>query len=1185
MRKLTLLLALLLGPGLTHAQTPTGTIQGTVTDQQGGAVVGATVIVTNNATGISKQVVSDSAGRFEMLFVLPGTYTVTADAKGFRQEKRENVVVEVSEILPLALSLTVGQASQTIEVVATTGTIETDSSSVNTVIRTRSILDLPLNGRNPFSLETLVPGVSNIGGASTPHIAGSRNANNELMIDGISNILPENNVGNNETAYQPIVDSVQEFRVQTSVLPAEYGRFSGGTISLVTKSGGDTYHGGVFEFVRNAALDAPTYSFGGPQPKPNLYRYQSGGTFGGPVPDSFFDKNKRTFFFFAYENSQENNGSSETDSVPQAQWLKGDFSDLIPAGTNCNVTPIPGCIYDPNTVALVGGQYVRQAFPGNMIPLGRRSTVAMNVLGYYPGPNVASAVCSAATPSGCFNNYFISGASKDDYYHYDARLDHDFGPKWHSFFRFSHWVENSDSLSDYNSAASQGYGGPAHITEWSGAFNNTFNISPTLLGEIRYGVSRQAYSRLTFGEPFDLGSLGFPASYVSTAAVDGLVFPRFDVGQGYSGIGPNGYNSYYENPLAHDLTGSLVKIAGAHTVKVGIEFRKIYENFAQYGRPSGYFNVDQSWTQQVAGNAEPCGNATCATGNSFASMFLGLQDSGDMTHDPTATDASAYVALFGQDDWRIKKNLTLNLGLRWDVEIPRTDRFNSLSVWDPKLPSPLQGEVVVPAGVSCPACSDLMGQMLFAGTPQDPWGRRQGPTQWHDFAPRVGFAYSPFQKVAVRGGFGIVYAPSALQAAGTSGSPGIEGFSSQTQFTSSFDNQQTAPSASTFDNPAPTGFNLPQGRAGGPGTDLGTGISDSYFGSYRNPYAEQWNLNVQYALPAQTTIEAGYLGNHGLFLIDGDPGRNYDQLPTSDLALGNALLTQVTNPFFGLINVPGNPLSQPTIQANYLLRPYPQYNGVQSFRKPQAASRYNAFTLKIDKHFSHGLSLLLSYTNGKMFDNSASAVNYLGPASQTFANAYAPQNEWSVSAQDVSQMLVISYIYELPVGSGKAFLGNAGSVVDHIVGGWQAVGIITWTTGTPVVLGAATDETNIFTFAQRPDWTGQDPKLGNQSRNEWFNTSVYSQPAIFTIGNAPRTIADVRNPGVSDCDLSFFKNNYFGSDRRFNLQFRVEMFNAFNHPGFGAPDAGVNDGNFGVISSMGSFYNPRNIQLALKFNF
>jgi hypothetical protein len=373
--------------------------------------------------------------------------------------------------------------------------------------------------------------------------------------------------------------------------------------------------------------------------------------------------------------------------------------------------------------------------------------------------------------------------------------------------------------------------------------------------------------------------------------------------------------------------------------------------------------------------------------------------------------------------------------------------------------------------------------------------------------------------------------------------------------------------------------------AGGPSTDIGSGIGDSFFGGYRNPYAEQWNVNVQYSLPSQTTLEVGYLGNHGLFLIDGDPGRNYDQLPLSDLALGNQLLNNVPNPFFGIITTPGSALSQPMIQERYLLRPYPQYDGVQSFRKPQAESKYNAMTVKLDKRFSHGLALLGSFTWSKLYDNSASAVNYLGPTSQTFANAYAPQDEWALSAQNVTRQLVVSYVYELPFGHGKALLRDVNGLVNRLVGGWETVGLASFSTGTPVVLAAVQNETNIFTFGQRPDWSGQSAVIGDKTLAHWFNTSVFSQPAEFTIGNAPRTLSNVYNPGVNNWSISFFKNNYFGAEGRFNLQFRLEMFNAFNHPQFGAPDANVNDGTFGQINSMGSFYSPRNIQLALKFNF
>ena len=325
----------------------------------------------------------------------------------------------------------------------------------------------------------------------------------------------------------------------------------------------------------------------------------------------------------------------------------------------------------------------------------------------------------------------------------------------------------------------------------------------------------------------------------------------------------------------------------------------------------------------------------------------------------------------------------------------------------------------------------------------------------------------------------------------------------------------------------------------------------------------------------------------GWLRSNGDPGVPYGQLPTSDLALGNALYAQVPNPFYGYVNVPGSVLDNPTVQANYLLSPYPQYVGsVQSFRKPQAASKYNAMTLKVDKKFSGGFSLLGSFTWGKGFDNSSSAVNYLGPASQTFENQYDPQAEWALGAQNVTRMLVISAIYELPFGHGKRFGADVNNVVNRVIGGWQVVAQPTFTTGTPLVLAAASDETGLLGYAKRPAWTGQSAAVSNQTLTHWFNTAVFSQPAPFALGNAPRTVDTVNNPGVNNWNMSLFKNNYFGSENKYNLQFRLETFNTFNHPQFGAPNANVNAGSqFGVISSMGSFYNQRLVQLALKFIF
>jgi Carboxypeptidase regulatory-like domain/TonB dependent receptor len=1189
MRKLTLLTTLLLLVPFALAQTPTGIIQGTVQDPQGASVAGATATVTSNSTGVTKTITTDESGRFELPFVPPGAYRVTVEANGFRPAEQD-VIVEVSQTRALAFTLKVGKSSESIEVQAAAPVLDTQTSSLGEIVQTRTISDLPLNGRNPFSLAQLVPTVvDDSGNAPIPHIGGGRDSTSEVQIDGMSDILPENNVGDNILAYNPIVDSVQEFSVQTNVLPAEYGRFSGGTMSVVTKSGGERFHGTGFLFARNGVLDALSYFSPPNAPKADTHRYQSGGTIGGPIPLL----KKKTFFFFAYENSQESNASQETDTLPDPAWYTGstagDFSALIPAGTDCNATPVAGCIYDPLTVDPVTKK--RQAFPGNIIPQTRLSAVALKVLSFYPAPNA----------SGNGFNYAIVGNAPNTYSHWDAKLDHDFKANWHSFLRVSHLDGHSlggNNLSDYggNNPASQGYGGPDHHGAWTAAFNNTVTFSPTLLGEFRYGVSRSYEERTGAGGKFDPTSLGFPAYVSQTAGPQGQIFPRFNVSDGFSGLGPNGFNAFSQNPFAHDVTGSIVKIAGSHSIRFGAEFRKIYSNFYQFGLPTGQYTLDRTWTQDVAQTTED----GTSTGNPFAGFLLGLTSAGDTDHTPSAASSSGYFATFVQDDWKVTRRLTVNLGLRYDFEIPKTERFNKLSYWNPLLPSPL-GSVTPAPGVNCPNCGNLMGAMLFPGVTGQ-YGRHQGPTQRKDFAPRVGFAYDIGHGLVVRSGFGIVFAPSDLQAAGTSGGVGNQGFQSQTSFAPSFDNQVTI--HATIDDPYPanatTGqrYNLPQGAAGGPLTQVGSGISDSFFSSYRNPYNIQWNFNIQYALPGKTTLEAGYLGNHGLFLVDGDPGTNFDQLPTSDLALGNALFAQVPNPFFGIINVPGSSLSNPTVQANQLLRRYPQYNGVQEFRKPTAESKYNAFTLRANKRFSNGLSLLANFTGEKETDDSAAPVTFVGQVSSTRINQYNPRAEWAVGPQDISRVFSAGYVYELPLGRGKNML-NSG-VLAYVAGGWEASGIIRWTTGTPVVIAGVGDPTGIFAGignGERPLWNGKSAKLSNPTHGEWFNTSVFSTLPQFTIGNAPRTIPNVRNPGLSNSDLSFSKNNYFGADNRFNAQFRVDLFNAFNHPRWGAPDSNVNDcdhdanGNcidnanlhFGKVTSVRN--SARQIQLAMKFIF
>jgi Carboxypeptidase regulatory-like domain len=1146
---------------VAFAQSPTGTIRGTVIDPTGAQVGGATITLTNVATNASQTATTDNAGRYILNFVPPGTYSETASAAGFRTAKQNNIIVEIAVDRPVDFKLEVGLVSSQVEVTSTTPPLETSSSNIDTVITTKEITDLPLNGRNPFTLVETVPGVSTVGNASTPHIAGSRNANNEEQLDGMTNILPENNVGNNSTAYTPIVDSVSEFNVQTSVLPAQFGRFSGGVINMVTKTGTNQLHGGAFAFAQTTALGAKNYFSSGPVPP--YYQYQWGGTLGGPIViPHVFNGHNRTFFFVGYQDTIEADDKSEVDSVPLPAWRSGDFSSL-PALSNGS----PGVIYDPATATLgTDGFYHRTPFAGNIIPLSRLSAVSQAAMKYYPMPNHGA-------PGAFFNNYQVSGSESSPTWQFDVRLDHNFTDKWHSFVKLSHQQGSYIPFNDYGNPAALTGNGPTTDSAYSFSFDNAITLSPTLVMDLRAGFSRSTAVRTAIGEPFNLSSIDMPPSYISVSQMTTTVFPYFNVGNGYSGLGSTGYVPLEENPSAFDFNPSVVKTIHGHSITVGGEWRKIFENFYQYGFPSGQFAFSQDWTQAVANNTGLSGG----TGNAFASMMLGLGDSGSITHDIGVSESSAYFALFLQDDYQASKRLTFNVGLRWDVDIPRTERHNRLDYWNPNLPSPLVG---VPAG-ACLYCANLKGQMIFVGTPQDPYGRHQGPTQWRDFGPRAGFAWSADDKTVVRGGYAVIFQPSELQAGGTTGGSGTDGFTSQTNFNFTFNNQQTI--ATTIDNPAPTGYNLPLGVAGGPLTYSGLGISDTFFSSYRNPYSIEANLNIQRAIPGNATVEVAYLYNRGNFLINGDPGVPFGQVNPSYLSLGTQLTASVPNPFYGIITTQGSPLAAATVPYDYLLAPFPNYNGVTSFRKATSGSHYNAFTAKLNKRFSQGFSTLFSFTAGKLMDNASSVVSYLGPTSQTYNNQYNPAAEFGLSSQDVSRILTVAGVYELPFGRGKLLLSNLNAVADKFIGGWQANTIVQWDSGTPVVLGSANDNSGLLGSAKRPAEAPGNAKLGNSTMAHYFNTALFSQPAPFTLGNAPRVLPNVRVPGVVNADISAFKNNYIGSGERYNIQFRVEAFNALNHPQFNAPDSGVNDGTFGEITgSQGQANTPRRLQLVLK---
>lgn len=819
------------------------------------------------------------------------------------------------------------------------------------------------------------------------------------------------------------------------------------------------------------------------------------------------------------------------------------------------------------------GKFIRDPFAGNIIPANRQDKVAVNAMEYFPRPNT--------TPTNEYtgaNNFTNSGTSRNDSHRLDTRIDQNWRNWWRMFARVSTSWGESIPFNGFGNIATSSGDGPSKSKSVSVSLDHTFTVRPTLIANLRYGLGRTSNNRVPFSDGFDHVALGLPSYYAETAAREGAEFPRFEFSGSVASLGQFGWTRLYAGALTHSLAGSLTKILSNHTIKSGGEYRKLFLNYNQQGYPSGQYTFSSGWTQQ-----EITTTSTTA-GFPLASFLLGLPSGGYMTHDGTSASASSYFAGYIQDDWKVTRRLTLNIGLRYDLELPRTERFNRFSFFDMDAPSPIAG--LVPAS-ACPACGNLKGAMKFV-TPDN---RRQTPTDRNNFGPRFGFAFQATDKMVLRGGYGMAYPPSPMQACGTTGSCGMEGFRGQTNFTSTFDSMRSV--YAYLSDPFPAGFNFPPGSALGAATKLGEGIGESLFDAYKNSLVHQWNFNIQYELPGNLVAEIGYLGNRGLGLVDGDGTYSYNQLPASAMQLGTALLTLVDNPFHGIITNPTSSLSRPTIEYRQLLRPFPHYTGVGSYRKPRADSIYHGMTIRVDKRFSNGFSFLMAYTAGKLIDNASSAVSYLGPIASSVElgisaaklDAYNGRLERSISSMDVAQRAVISYVYELPFGRGKRFFADAPGAVNLLISGWQVNGITTFQSGQPMIVAAQSNNTYIYS-GQRLNNNGRSARITGGTKDsrmaQWFDTSVFSQPPAFTFGNVSRTLPDVRVPGLRNTDLSIFKNTYFGEDK-FNLQYRVEMFNAFNTTQFGRPGPGFGYGNFGVISS--TAVGARQIQMALKLIF
>ena len=1148
-----------------HAQQFNGTLRGVVQDSTGALVPDADVMIVSTATNEKYSAKTDADGRYVVPQLRPGFYKVTIAKAGFKTAAIDEVKLDVQQIRAIDVTLDVGQAAELVTVVGRTATIETTSSTVSQTIENKRIADLPLNGRNPFALAALAAGVTPAPGSS-PFISGGRNATSEVTIDGVSNVNAENNVSILDLNYTPSVDAVQEFSVQTNSVSAEFGRLGGGVINLITKSGSNAWHGTGFGFGRNSNFDATNFFTNrAGQKKGSFKRNQFGGNIGGPVMLPGYDGSNKTFFFVNYEGLRQKSGTVSTLTVPLPEWRNGDFSNL----RNSNGQPI--VIYDPATTRPdpnSPGSFIRDPFPNNVIPPARLSAVGRAMAQYWPLPNTA--------PSNAFtqaSNYVLSGATPSESDRVDSRVDHVISDRWRMFVRYSYSDEEGQVFNSFNNVASSSGGdGPTFTKTQSLSIDNNYVVNPSLLVNVRYGLNRRFVDRKPLSAGFDLASLGFANNVVQIAQA--AEFPRVDV-QGFQSLGQNTFTDLVIAPTTHQFNFSATKILSRHTVKFGMDYRKFMLNFTQLFFPSGQYGFSNAqWTQR-----DP--NVTSSTqGFAFASMLLGIPSFGQISHNPSPASASSYWASYIQDDWKISRNLTINLGLRHEFDVPRTERFNRLSYFDANAASPIAN--LVPSNAFFNS-SQLTGALVF----MDDDNRRQVDTDLNNFGPRVGAVWNVAEKTVVRSGYGVFYMPSHVQAAGHSGSAGMMGFNSQSNMIVSLDGRIPL---RTIDNPFPDGFNLPPGNAQGAATFTGLNIgggNGGVFTTNQTPRMQQWNVNVQRELPGSFIVEAAYLGSKGTNLLIGESGLAFAQVDPSFLSLGTALQDQVPNPFFGIITNPSSPLRFETVQRARLLRPYPQYDGVSAFRVPGSKSIYHAFTGKLDKRFSGGLSMLTSYTFGRLRDDASTTVGFLGQAGAQ-QNAYDRASDWSISSQDIKHRFVASFVYDLPFGRGRAYGNGWNGAINTVLGGWQVNGILTFQSGTPLIITQGVNNTNLFSPTQRPTWNGNDPNIDGSSVSKaehilkWFDTSAFSVTPAFRFGNAPRVQPDLRGDGVKNLDLSLFKNNHFNGGK-WNAQIRIEAFNALNRVQFGLPNTQAGNGNFGIVTSQAN--GPRQVQLALKLIF
>lgn len=1162
-RVLSFSLLILLSLG---AQDFRATLSGIVTDPSGAVVPGAQVKATNVANQAFKEAQTSSAGVYNLPYLEPGVYNVEVTARGFQPLRRDSIVLRVADKVNLPVQLTIGSTTETVVVTAQQETIETASADRGLVFDPIKTQQLPLNGRQTYMLMSLTPGViytteafgpggnSGTRGWDTTNaykINGARAGQNLFLLNG----APISDAGGTWQV-APNVEAVQEFKVMTNTYDASYGRFGGGVVNTTIKSGQNRWRGNVFDYFRNAVLDANRTENKQPtpnKPRPAHNQHQFGGTFGGPI------RADKDFLFTSFEGWREVQPAAVISSVPVTALRDGQHFTQF--GYN---------VYDPLTSAVCaapnscqGSAYIRQPFPGNVIPQSRISPVAQKVLSSFPTPNgpIADALVS---------NYY---ANTNGRYRYDqpmGRWDHNFSDsdKLYVTVTYQHGKEYRNSTGFLPPAGSGDINSQRTNQNYIAAWTHVLNSTSVLDVRGSFGRYTPMFPRYTDYD-FTVDKLGMTKMPHAPTNPQATV-PRFEVSgftQLYALSSAGEWNSYNQWNFAPSL--SLTR--GSHTMKTGFEYNYVANAIGNRGWSNGNFVFDQTWTRKLSGY-----NGGTFDGSSVASLLLGYPASGQIDWNDNPYRTRPYWGLYLQDDWKVSRTLTLNLGLRWDVQYhsrERFDQYNSGFAFSTK--NPLSDAVLAnwariksqydatnPKYPFPTAPSVLTGGWQFAGVDGQP--RRIFETDYTNIAPRLGVAWRVASKTVIRGGAGVYYM-SPTQSGRTNG------FAITTNYQASNDGFTPAAGASlsgpgSLVDPYPLGILQPTGAKEGLLTQVGRGVTfDPRV--MKIPRTYQYSFGIQQQLPGAMMLEASFAGNLQTF-VPVDWGRNEISMADYDRSRADTQYnsTQVPNPFYGILPLNGGQGQNATISRGNLMRPNPIFQGITQANTSWGRYRSDALQVKAEKRVLGGestgvLTWVFSYTFAKAYEQNhrLQTWNLAEPLIKELDNTDKPQT------------LSFSGVYDLPVGPGKKFLANGNSFSKRLAEGWQLNWIFTYSAGYPVT------------------WPNLNNKCGEwhaatQDRYHWFNNdkSCYSTFPNYTLRTIPDRFPDIRNYARPQANISVEKTTHLSERHRFLLRF--EAFNITNTPLYAAPNTDFNSTRFGLLPDNQQNW-PRLVQIAGKFFF